>query len=533
MCLEPSQSGRRASAGPCGAACGKFQRGFLLVTAVVLIVVAALVLSVMVYLSAVGNQSAVHNANAKQALFIAGTGLERGVRTLLSPVLTERLSCGAITGDVNLTDFAFGAGRFTVTAGNGGVTYYPATTLKANVSATDSIIPVNNLSGYANAGRVLIDREAIDYYDVEPSNTAVCGGAANTPCLVGAQRGRDGTVAVSHVSGTPVGQYQCDLQAQGGVPDFANVRGKRILQEAVQLQEGWAVGANGTIVRWAAGPTGTPAWTAAASPVTVGLEGVSMLSYADGWMVGQAGSSVTQRPLILHWDGNAWATRNSSLNINQDLFGIHCVSSNDCWAVGTAGGGIAQRPLVLYWNGTVWGTRNSGLNLNVDLNDVHCVATDYCWAVGTAGGSAAQRPLTLYWNGSVWTAINNTSLNINVDLNSVFCVGRGDCWAVGTRGFGATQRPLILRLSGTTWSPLNSSLNIREDLNSIYCVTTDDCWAVGTAGGGVTTRPLILHWDGTAWSTNNSSLNINQDLMAAQVIGARQYPRAAWREIFP
>jgi Tfp pilus assembly protein PilX len=63
------------------------QRGFLLITAVMLIVVVALVLTVMVYFSASGSQSTVRHLSSKQALFIAGTGLERGVRALLAPVL--------------------------------------------------------------------------------------------------------------------------------------------------------------------------------------------------------------------------------------------------------------------------------------------------------------------------------------------------------------------------------------------------------------------------------------------------------------
>jgi G:T/U-mismatch repair DNA glycosylase len=550
----------------------------VLIFSVVLIVVVALVLTVMMYFSATGGHSDAVHLSSKQALFIAETGLERGVRALLSPVPGERLDCAAIAGDASTTNVAFGAGRFTVT---GGAPLYPGapTTLKLAISATDDTIPVNSLTGYAAAGRVLIGGEAIDYSEVEATDDATCGGAGRAPCLVGAARGRDGTTAAVHAVGSPVGQYQCDLESEGGVPDLANARGKRVVSQGVQLQEGWAVGENGTILRWAGGPVGNPAWVAAASPVTGDLEGIFMLSYADGWAVGLDGPGAAQSPRILYWNGTAWVTRNSSLNINLDLFGIHCVDSDDCWAVGESGAGAVQRPLILYWDGTTWATRNSSLDINEDLSDVYCVATDDCWAVGTDGGGAARSPFILQWNGAAWAtnnsnlninenmngiycvatddcwavgtdgggaarspfilqwngaawATNNSNLNINVDLADVYCVATDDCWAVGEAGGVAAQRPLILHWNGTAWSTRNSNLNINEDLDEIYCVTSNDCWAVGTDGGGAARSPLILHWDGTAWATSNSSLNINQDLMAVHVIGARRHPQAAWREVY-
>ncbi|BAV32703.1 hypothetical protein SCL_0381 [Sulfuricaulis limicola] len=56
------------------------QRGFLLIAAVVLIVVAALLLSVTVWFPVVDNQATVRHLGSKQALFIAGSGIERGIR---------------------------------------------------------------------------------------------------------------------------------------------------------------------------------------------------------------------------------------------------------------------------------------------------------------------------------------------------------------------------------------------------------------------------------------------------------------------
>ena len=552
--------------------CPGYQRGFLLMTAVVLIIIAALVLTVMVNFSVIGNQSTVRHLGSKQALFIAGTGLERGIRALLSPVLGERLDCAAVTGDVNLTNNAFGEGRFTVT---GGASSYPAapTTLKIGISATDSTIPVNSLTGYAAAGRVLIGGESIDYAEIEPTDDTVCGGTGRSPCLVGAARGRDSSTASIHAAGSLVGQYQCDLQAEGGVPDLTASRGNRILKQGVQLQEGWAVGANGNLFRW-----NNTTWTNVAAPVVTQMNSVSMLSYAEGWMVGNnSGGEV-----ILHWTGGPNWTRLGPIgeSPNTNLNGVECVNSNDCWAVGDASGGEVilrwtggpnwtrlgpngsidntnlnavhcfasndcwvmgdafnppgpqpSQEIVLRWTGGPnWTQLASSLAVpNEALHAVHCVASNDCWAAGNAGGGG-ERPNLIHWNGAVWS-LQNSGLNINENLNGVFCVVTDDCWAVGTRGGGAAQRPLILHWDGSTWSTRNSNLNINEDLSGIYCVTANDCWAVGNSGGGGQ-RPLLLHWDGSAWSVQNSGLNVNQDVFAIHVIGARQRPHEAWREIY-
>lgn len=549
------------------------QQGFLLMTAVVLIVIAALVLTVMVFFSITGNQATVRHLGSKQALFIAGTGLERGVRALLSPVLGERLDCAAVTGDINLTNIAFGEGRFTVT---GSASSYPAvpTTLKIGISATDTTVPVNSLTGYAAAGRVLIGAEAIDYAEVEPADDAICGGAGRAPCLVGAARGRDVTTAATHVAGSPVGQYQCDLQAEGGVPDLTAPRGNRILKQGVQLQEGWAVGNNGNLFRW-----NNLAWTNVAAPVATQMNSVSMLSYADGWAVGdQSGGEVILRwtggpnwtrlgpigaipntnlnslecvnsdycwavgdasggEVILQWTGGPNWTRLGPIGAidNTNLNAVHCFAINDCWAVGDAYNppGPSPNQEIILRRGPVlpsWTQLASSLAVpNENLNAVHCVASNDCWAVGNAGGGG-ERPNIIHWNGTAWS-LQNSGLNINEDLFGVFCVATDDCWAVGTSGGGAAQRPLILHWNGTAWSTRNSNLNINQDLSGIYCVTANDCWAVGNAGGGGR-RPLLLHWDGTAWSVQNSGLSVNQDVFAVHVIGARQRPQEAWREIY-
>lgn len=87
------------------------QRGFLLIMAVVLIVIAALVLSVMVFFSTTGNQATTRHMSSKQALFIAESGIEKGIREWkLNPAYTGEantpFSYGTFTVVTSSTDFS-------------------------------------------------------------------------------------------------------------------------------------------------------------------------------------------------------------------------------------------------------------------------------------------------------------------------------------------------------------------------------------------------------------------------------------------
>ena len=80
------------------------QRGFLLITAVVLIVTVGLLAAVITFLSAGNVLSGAQHASSAKALFIAESGLEKGAR--------EFSLSGTYTGETNTP---FGDGNFTVT----------------------------------------------------------------------------------------------------------------------------------------------------------------------------------------------------------------------------------------------------------------------------------------------------------------------------------------------------------------------------------------------------------------------------------
>ncbi len=514
------------------------QRGFLLITAVVLIVTVGLLAAVITFLTTGNVLTSASHANSAKALFIAESGLERGIRAQLSPVLAERVACTAVTGDVNLTSIALGEGRFTLT---GGTAFYPNNannTLKAGIGAADTVIPLNDLTGFAaTGGRVLIDREAIDYSGIS-SDTAVCGGAASTPCLVGAQRGRDGTRAIAHVINARVGQYQCDMTSRGGVPDLSASSARRTLTQGIQLQEGWVVGNrerdianNFTMGRWNR-PTETQwnaAFLAGNNNTRADLNAISMSSYADGWAVG---NSRNGNFILLRFNpSTGWAVQTvapTPAGDDQNLNGVSCVSMNDCWAVGdrrngTCGGGNRLHT-ILRWNGawtvlttaTVPSVPACSAN-NQTLNDVFAVSASEVWAVGnryTGGcGGGTRRPTIMRWiTGGNWTLLTNATApsvpncGTNRDLNALYMLDTDgdadadDGWAVGVRDSGAINGWTFFRWSAAanSWSRIavTTAGTGALDLNSVYMLSTTDGWAVGAGG-------VILRWNNPTVGTWN------------------------------
>jgi hypothetical protein len=567
------------------------QRGAVLVTGIVLIVVVALMIATLGFLYVSNLRSSSLHSSSEQAYFAAFSGLERATRVLESPTISgavapdvNRVPCASLTGDASVTAVTLVAnkGQFTVT---GGAAVYPATpvTLNGALNSVATVIPVTTLAalgGYSASGRIMIDRELIDYGST--SNVAATCGTA--PCFVGARRGAAGTTAVAHATGTRVGQFECDVQSRGAVPDLANARAARILSQSTQLHEAWAAGAAGAVV--AQQPfivrfqqTTWNNYDSTAINVNVQLNGISMLSYVDGFAVGNPGPLAATQPFVARWNGTNWSSINTGLaNVNLALNSVTCVGANDCWMVGAAGSNpLNQRPLIIRWNGA-WSQYNANaIGVNQDLRSVYCVSTTECYAVGMAGGGgnrpftvrydgttwaddnsgfaradlfgvhcavsndcwavgqtiAGQQPFTVRWNAGAWTASNNNLAGGAQNLNSVFCVATNDCWAVGDPGGAAAQRPFIVRWNGTAWSVIDtSSLNLNAPLLGIACVNTNDCWAVGNAIGGA---EFIIKWNGTTWTRYNDAgaAVANNNLRAVSVLGAAQRAPAARQEVYP
>ena len=121
-------------------ACGKHQRGFLLVVAIVLLVVGSMLAASVAYMVATSGGSATDNLQSGQALFLAGSGGEFEARRMAQNLDWYR----STTDPFDLTTQNFGQGSFTVQ------TNLPATLLRARANSGDATITVYATNRFPN-----------------------------------------------------------------------------------------------------------------------------------------------------------------------------------------------------------------------------------------------------------------------------------------------------------------------------------------------------------------------------------------------
>ncbi|HVE44664.1 MAG TPA: hypothetical protein VNC84_05965 [Gammaproteobacteria bacterium] len=534
------------------------QQGYFLIVAVILILVIGTMGAVIAYLLATRSLLSAAQQKGLTAFYIAESALSTGGRLLTMPALTgtpSRSSCAAITGTAAITNASLNGGTFTVTTTNSSP-IYAINSLAAGVPASATTIPLTSAAGFAPYGKVMVDKETINY-------AAISGNS-----LIGVTRGASGSIASAHASGASVGQYTCLLDAQAGIPSISAPSYQREIRGSVQLQNGWAVannsGSSFNLTQWNRGTE--KSWTAAtvSSSTTAGiLHSVSMLSYGDGWAVTDQKNSLL---IFLHWNGSSWTVNTiPSICNNQDLYGVSAVSSIESWAVGArykpgAGcTGTLFRHNIVKWNGTTWSVlapasipADNANNQN--LNAVNVIDTTGS-GTGNIGFAVGDNGEVLQYSGGVWTKLTAISGN---NLYGVSTVSTSEAWAVGQGG-------VIFRWNGTAWSTFSSP--VTTDLNAIVMQDTNgdgladagfavgnsqriltyngsswsfvdlggtnlfgvdmynaqDAWAVGASG-------LILHWDGSSWTSVSSG--VSPQLNAISLVPLKKQALSSWNQVF-
>lgn len=537
----------------------KNQRGYLALVAVALILFVGLVGVVSAYLYA--NSAIANNeiTQADKALYIAEGGLEKAVRYVMTPSLSGaagRIACSSVTGNSNLSANSLGDGTFTVT----GSATYVGSTLSSTITSSATTISAANASGFASSGRLMIDKEIVNYTAISGNN------------FMGVTRGVNLSTAFPHTSGAYISQYQCAIDSKGGIPNLVSPVQQRELQEAIQLQEGWVVGNRSsnnfvlthwnqpTELQWTSGSftdatnrqnlnavtmssyregfavgdeqnnnftilqLTNGAWSAtpfAGACNSQHLQGVSIVSSTETWAVGTS-DQINNFPscnsgnfiyAILRWNGSTWTKLTSSsvptgatLALIPHLNAVHVISTNGT-GVGNLGFAVGNNGRILKYDGTSWTTDTSGITNN--LFGVYVVSANEAWAVGAAGR-------ILKWDGSTWSTVTSpTSTQLNaimmLDTNNDGTADAG--WAVGNSG-------VAIQYNGSTWSSQNAG---GVALRGVALTANDDAWAVGNGG-------RVAHWDGSAWT--NFTSNVSTQLNGIALIPPKQYPVSSWQEIF-
>lgn len=490
------------------------EQGFFLILSIIFIMVIGFLAVVLTHTFATRAGVSPVLMDGLRVFYNAESGVEIGTRLLSIPSIQGtspiRSRCADINNMPAITNATLGGGTLTIQAENG-LAQSALTILSTNITSTTTAIPLSSTSGFASAGRVVIDREAIDYNGISGN------------VLTGVQRGVGNSMPSFHAQGAAVAQYQCNLSVQAGIPSLDAPRAQRQIRWAVPLQGAWAAG-NST------GNSNTGAnwnlsqeldWSGYAyQPLAeANLKGVSMLSNGDIWFAGETAQiSGADYFTLIHLRGlNILSSYVPGACPDQALNGISMVSSQEGWAVGNifrpnnCKGG-RNRYTVLKYNGSSWNILSEpeipgDNNSNRDLNAVHVIDTSGN-GVGNIGFAVGVNGDALIYNGSTWNAISTPG---NQTLRGVYVVSATQAWAAGDNG-------TILRWDGSSWSSVSTPTNVQLNAIAMYDSDGDGQADFGIAAGN---SGRILTYNGSAWSNSNTS---GVDLFGVDIFD----PQDAW-----
>ncbi|HEX8220567.1 MAG TPA: S-layer homology domain-containing protein [Chloroflexia bacterium] len=330
-------------------------------------------------------------------------------------------------------------------------------------------------------------------------------------------RATDDIWAVGYYSDT-LGVEQPLVQRWNGVqwatvPSPSVDRGRLYGVVAVSSNDAWAVGSYRTasdeerslIMRW-----NGAVWATVPGPdlnsTYHNLRSVTAISASDVWAVGYyLPSGGMGRALALHWNGTQWSAVPTPVPTDYDdytLVSVSALATDDVWAAGTRRDFATPKPLVMHWNGSAWAL--SQVTDPADYNTYESVLTGITaigpndvWAVGyqvTVALQVTRIALLLHWNGSQWTKPEKPSISGGGYLSGYSTVGgasflRGvaarasnDVWAVGSyrQTTGSITQTLALQSNGAIWGT-TGTVNDSASAWALQGLTVagTDIWAVG------------------------------------------------------
>jgi Tfp pilus assembly protein PilX len=189
------------------------QKGYLLITAVIILVVFAAVGAILARSYMRKGEAVAQGSQSKQALFIAKSALAMAHRSLVEKALT----CATINGDSNFTAASLLGGQMTVTGSAADTT----TTLASAITASSTSLTLSNASTFGTQGVVDIDNELIGYHSKSGN------------VLSDLVRGLKNTSAIAHSASAIVKQDQCLLTSKAAFPSFTAPTGQHTLHEVL------------------------------------------------------------------------------------------------------------------------------------------------------------------------------------------------------------------------------------------------------------------------------------------------------------
>jgi|GEM_PF-7084294 len=469
-------------------------KGYLMLTAAMIIVVFSLLSLLLVHMSVGTNVSQDHLQAANKALSAAESGLQDG-QTQMLMVQTKPL-CASL--NVSYTGSASGD-RYQVT-GLSNPSTPTFSTLQSDINTSVTSLTLANSANFAPAGRIIIDREFIDY---SRNDTA-----SNT--LYGLIRGADSTYGQAHSSGAIVSQYQCMLNAAGNSSEAAVQ-----LRQGAQMPIAWIVGdaksdTELSVYRWNQPQNSLYDGSGGSTTSAYDINAVSLLGYGAGWAVGEGGRVYRYGAGS---GGGLWGDGSQVVGAyDGNLRGVWTVSSTEAWAVGNRV--TNSRYGILHYNGSSWCRIGDsgctyGIVISEDAQNLYDIQMVQNGSLGVAvGGSDNVAVALLYFGSSVgWIVISPDPSLLIGRLWGVAVMQGGEAWAVGRSAFVTNGRIIRLNLSSSTdWSISLSIGTSNTVLRSISMLDlnedgfADYGWAVG--------ENRTAYWyNGTSWASGSSMLS--------------------------
>jgi hypothetical protein len=251
--------------------------------------------------------------------------------------------------------------------------------------------------------------------------------------------------------------------------------------------------------------TAPPAWRAEklpGIPLLSTLNAGAAASTADAWAVGgnfNTGSPTgAPDPLIMHWNGTAWAVAaTSGIASGVQLWSVVTPSSSAVWVSGDT----STSTVIYQLKGSKW----AEVPLPAGMPDAGITSgpRGQVWATGVDGNTIAR------WTGTAWRVYRTGLSGSTNEIQTLSFASRTSGWAVGyTRASATSYQPLlpvVLRWNGTSWSkataPALPGGATSGDLSSVADTRSAGVWATGNYELSGTDHDWLVHFNGTSWDT--------------------------------
>jgi hypothetical protein len=243
-----------------------------------------------------------------------------------------------------------------------------------------------------------------------------------------------------------------------------------------------------------------PAWRVVRVPSSVvlpaDLADVSASGPANAWAVGEEAETGISRgtPLILRWNGRAWAkVRLRGLPGPGGLFAVSARSRSDAWVLGTDKSGT----VLLHWNGRRWRTVGFPGQATATMNTVAAAPDGSAWLAGSRKDAAGNDEILVErWNGAAWHVVA-TGLGRGL-IHKIRVSANGDVWAAAA---AADTSSLIIHEHRGAWTSFPGPEMFSDQLTDVLARSARDVWTGGFRSGGTVLQPTIAHWNGRAWTS--------------------------------